>query len=29
VLLGSLRLRQASGQLGAGDVDALNQLLMP
>lgn len=29
VLLGSLRLRQASGQLGAPDVAALNRLLAP
>lgn len=29
VLLGSLRLRQASGQLGAADVDAVNRLLAP
>ena len=29
VLLGSLRLRQASGQLGAADVDAINRLLAP
>lgn len=27
VLVGSLRLRQASGQLGAGDIDAVNALL--
>jgi outer membrane protein len=29
VLLGSLRLRQASGQLGAGDVQAVSRLLAP
>ena len=29
VLVGDLRLRQAAGQLGAGDVDALNRLLVP
>jgi len=29
VLLGSLRLRQASGQLGPADVDAVNRLLAP
>jgi outer membrane protein len=29
VLLGSLRLRQASGQLGPADVDAINRLLAP